>query len=152
MTGYCLVHPSSVPLPIRVATKRMVDYAGPLLRINEMGVSYLYTTWFISTPSSAESFKPKGIIAARFLMPKDPGNKVPSAFCCPLDLNGFACRDNPARIYLRADLSVCQTAITVAHEMFHVSEYLRGVPTNEDDAEYFAQWAFHGLRHQSCRC
>lgn len=59
------------------------------------------------------------------------------------DLLGIAYAGPPPRIYLRADMSLPRTIRTLGHELWHVAEFARNEPQDEEAADKFGAQAAH---------
>ncbi len=53
------------------------------------------------------------------------------------DLWGMAYAGPPARVYLRADLNLPDTLRVLGHEVYHLREFVRGEPLDEQAADEF---------------
>ncbi|MBC7347850.1 MAG: hypothetical protein H5U00_10460, partial [Clostridia bacterium] len=82
------------------------------------------------------------------------GREEPAAaFAMQAGAWGFVMRKDPTLIHLRADLLLDAILLTVAHEIYHVAEYLHGIPREDEagreqserEAEAFARLAFSRL-------
>ena len=57
------------------------------------------------------------------------------------DLLGIAYGGDRPRVYLRADMSLTRTLQTFAHELYHLREFARGEPPDENAADEFGAQA-----------
>jgi len=134
MTRARYLHPAAVPLPVREQVAGMIRFA-----VRATGLDWLTpclrVAWYV--PIGGEG-----------------GEEPAAAFAMQAGAWGFVMRKDPTLIHLRADLLLDAILLTAAHEIYHVAEYLHGIPREDEagrqrseaEAEAFARRAFLLLR------